>query len=88
VAAVAAAQLQKDVGQDAALEAGVKLVSDESRQVDAGSVLGLREEGCGAAEARKRSVQRGLVKAVAIVVNGGAIRRLLGLLPKACMQRS
>ena len=47
VAAVAAAQSQETVGQDAAFEEGVELVFDELRQVGAGSVFGLGEEGRG-----------------------------------------
>ena len=45
VPTVAAAQAQEAVGQDAAIEKGVKLVLDELRQVGAGSVFGLGEEG-------------------------------------------
>jgi hypothetical protein len=47
VAAVAAAQAQESVGQDAALQERVELVLHELRQVGAGSRLGLREEGRG-----------------------------------------
>jgi hypothetical protein len=47
VAAVAAAQSQEAVGQDAAFEEGVELVFDELRQVGDGSVFGLGEEGRG-----------------------------------------
>jgi hypothetical protein len=46
VAAVAAAQSQEAVGQDAALEEGVELILEELRQVGASSVFGLGEEGC------------------------------------------
>ena len=44
---VAAAQAQEAVGQDAAFEEGVELVLHELRQVGAGSVFGLGEEGRG-----------------------------------------
>ena len=77
VAALAAAQPQEAVGQDAAFEEGVELVFDELRQVRARSIFGLGEEGCGVL--LHQSVQRGLFRAVAIVVDRGAIRRTLGL---------
>ncbi len=44
VAAVTAAQPQKAVGQDAALEEGVELVLHELRQVGAGGIFGLGKE--------------------------------------------
>ena len=47
MAAVAAAQAQEAEGQDAAFEESVELVFDELRQVGAGSVLGLPDEGRG-----------------------------------------
>ena len=47
VAAVAAAQPQEAVGQDAAFEEGVELVLHRSRQVGAGSDFSLGEEGRG-----------------------------------------
>ena len=78
VAAVAAVQAQEAVGQDAALEEGVELVFDELRQVCAGSVFGLSEERRGVL--LHKAVQRGLFRAVAFVVDRGAIRRPLGLL--------
>ena len=77
VAAVAAAQAQEAVGQDAALEEGVELVFDELRQVCAGCVFGLSEERRGVL--LHKAVQRGLFRAVAFVVDRGAIRRPLGL---------
>jgi len=77
VAAVAAVQAQEAVGQDAALEEGVELVFDELRQVGAGSVLGLSEEG--RRVLLHQAVQRGLFRAVALVVDRGAIQRPLGL---------
>ena len=45
VAAILTARAQEAVGQDAAFEEGVELVLDELRQVGAGSVFGLGEEG-------------------------------------------
>jgi hypothetical protein len=45
VAAVSAAQFRDAVGQNAASEEGVELVFDELRQVGAGGVLSLGEEG-------------------------------------------
>ena len=57
MAAVAAAQAQEAVGQDAAFEESVELVFDELRQVGAGSVFGLGEEGCGVL--LHQAVQRG-----------------------------
>ena len=44
VPALAAAQPQKPVGQDAALEEGVELVSDEPGQLGAGAGLGMGDE--------------------------------------------
>ena len=78
MAAVAAVHAQEAVGQDAALQEGVELVLDELRQVGAGSVFGLGEEGCGVL--LHQAVQRGLFRAVALVVDRGAIPRALGLL--------
>jgi len=63
VAAVATAQAQEAVGQDAAFEEGVELVLDELRQVCAGSVFGLSEERRGVL--LHKAVQRGLFRAVA-----------------------
>jgi hypothetical protein len=74
VAAVAAAQAQEAVGQDAAFQEGVELVLDELRQVGAGSVFGLGEEGRGVL--LHQAVQRGLLRAVALVVDRGAITAL------------
>jgi hypothetical protein len=75
--AVAATQAQEAVRQDAAFEEGVELVLDELRQVGAGLGLGLREEGRGVL--LYQAVQRGLFRAVALVVDWDAIRRPLGL---------
>ena len=47
VAAVAAAQAQEALRQDAAFEEGVQLVLDGLRQVGAGRVFGLSEAGRG-----------------------------------------
>ena len=47
----------------------------ELRQVGTGSVFGLGEEG--RSVLLHQAVQRGLLRAVALVVNRGAIRRLL-----------
>jgi len=77
VAAVGAVQAQEAVGQDAAFEEGVEFVFDELRQVGASSVFGLGEEG--RCVLLHQSVQRGLFRAVAIVVDRGAIRSPLGL---------
>ena len=65
VAAVAAAQSQEAVREDAAFEEGVELVLDELRQ--AGPGLSLREEGCGVL--LHQVVQRGLFRAVSLVVD-------------------
>ena len=77
VAAVATVQAQEAVGQDAAFEEGVELILDELRQVGAGRVFGLGEEGRGVL--LNQAVQRGRLGAVALVVNRGAIRRPRGL---------
>ena len=74
MAAVAAVQAQEAVGQDAAFE---ERVLDELRQVCAGCVFGLSEEG--RSVLLHQAVQRGLFRAVAFVVDRGAIRRPLGL---------
>jgi hypothetical protein len=77
VAAVAAAQTQEAVGQDAAFEEGVELVLDELRQVDPSGRLCLGDEG--RSVLLHQPVQRGLFRAVALVVDRGANRRPLGL---------
>ena len=71
VAAVAAAQAQETVGQDAALEEGLKRVFDKLRQVGAASVFGLGEES--RCVLLHQAVQRGLLGSVARVVDRGAI---------------
>jgi hypothetical protein len=65
------------VGQDAALKERVELVFDELRQVGACSVFGLDDEGRGVLP--HQAVQRGLFRAVALLVDRSASRRPLGL---------
>jgi hypothetical protein len=77
VAALAAAQPEEAMGQDAAFEEGVELVLDEARQFTACTGLGLGDEaGC---VLLHQSVQRGLLGTVAFVADRGAVRRPLGL---------
>ncbi|MFO1225318.1 hypothetical protein [Roseateles sp.] len=83
MAALAAAQPEEAMRQDAALEEGVKLVLDESRQLSAGAGLGVRDEA--GSVLLHHVVQRGLLGAVAFVVERCAGRRLLGL-PAAGLQ--
>jgi len=85
VAAVAAAQSQEAVGQDAALQEGVELILDELRQVGASLGLSLLDEG--RRVLLHQAVQRGLFRAVALVVDRGAIRRPLGLLHRGLHAR-
>ena len=77
MAALTAAQSQEAVREDAAFEECVELVFDELRQIGAGLGLSLREE------SRRvllhQTVQRGMFRAMALVVDRGAIRRPLGL---------
>jgi hypothetical protein len=78
VAALAAAQPEHAVGQDAALEEGVDFVLDEARQLRSGAGLGvLNETG---RVLLHQAVQRGLLGAVALVGERSAIWRTLGLL--------
>ena len=77
MAAVAAVQAQEAAGQDAAFNESVELVFDGLRQVGASSVFGLGRERSGVL--LNHAVQGGLLPAVALVVNTGAIRRPLGL---------
>ena len=77
VAAVAAAQPKKAMRQDAALEKGVELILDELRQAGAGGGVDLGEEGLGVL--LHQAVQRGLLGAVALIVDRGAIWRPVGL---------
>ena len=69
VAAVAAAQAQEALRLDAAFKEGVERVLDELRQVGAGRVFGLREEGRGVL--LNQAVQRDLPWAMAVVVDRG-----------------
>ena len=64
--AVAAAQAQEAVGQDAAFEEGVELVFDEPRQRGPGAGLGVGDEACRVL--LHQAVQLGLLGAVAFVV--------------------
>ena len=73
MAALAAAQPQEAVRQDAALEEGVELVFDEARQRRSGAGFGMRDEV--GRVLLHQAVQRGLLGAVALVVKRGAIRR-------------
>ena len=77
VSAVAAAQPQEAVGQDAALEEGIELVHPELRQVDPGGGLDFGEEG--RSVLLHQAVQRGLLGAVTRVVDRGTIGRPVGL---------
>ena len=65
------------MGEDAAFQEGLELVFEERRQVGTGSVFGLGEEG--RSVLLNQAVQHGLLGAVALVVDRGAIRRPLGL---------
>ena len=71
VDAIGAAQAQEAVRLDAALQESVELVFDELRQAGAKGLLGLGEEALGVL--LHQAVQRGLLGAVAIVVDRGAI---------------
>ena len=73
MAAVTATQPQEAVGQDAAFKEGVELVLHELRQVGAGCGLSLLEEGGGVL--LHQAVKHGLLRAVALVVDRGAVRR-------------
>ena len=64
--------------QDAALEVGVELVLDESRQLGTGAGLGVRDEA--GRVLLHEAVQRGLLGAVAFVVERGAFGSPSGLL--------
>ena len=65
------------MGQDAALEEGVELVLDEARQLGTRAGFGVGDEaGC---VLPHQLVQRGLLRAVGLAMNGGAIRCPLGL---------
>jgi hypothetical protein len=65
------------VGQDAALEKSVELVLDEAGQLGAGAGLGVGHEA--GRVLLHNAVQRGLLRAMALVVDRGASWRPLGL---------
>jgi hypothetical protein len=69
VAAVAVAQPQEAVSQDAALQKRVELVPDEGRQVRTCGGFDVRTEGLGVL--LDQSVQRGLLRAAALVADRG-----------------
>jgi hypothetical protein len=77
VPTVAAAQTQEAVGLDTALEEDSELILDKLRRVGSSGVFGLGEEGRGVL--LYQAVQRGLFRAVALVVDPGATRRPLRL---------
>jgi hypothetical protein len=77
IAALAAAQSQEAVRQNAAFEERVELVLDEARQLGASAGFGVRDEA--GHVLLHQSVQGGLLGAVAFIVNRGAIRCPLGL---------
>ena len=78
MAAVAAAQAQEAVRQDAARQEGLELVLDELRQVGTGGGFSFGDEG--RSMLLHQAVQRGLLGAVALAVGRRASRRPLGLL--------
>ncbi|HMO45435.1 MAG TPA: hypothetical protein PKB14_05395 [Rubrivivax sp.] len=67
----------KAVGQDAAFEEGFELVFDEPGQLGTGAGLGVRDEA--GRMLLHQAIQRGLLGAMAFVVERGAIGRPLGL---------
>jgi hypothetical protein len=77
VTAFAAAQPQEAMGEDAALEEGIELVLDEARQLGASAGPGVGDEA--GHMLLHQAVQRGLIRAAALVVKRGAIWRPLGL---------
>lgn len=76
MAALAATQPQKAVGQDAALEKGIELDLDEPRQLRSGAGFGVRDEA--GRVLLHQAVQRGLPGAVVLVVDRAAVGRPLG----------
>jgi hypothetical protein len=60
---------RKPVSQDAALQEGVELVPDEGRQVRTGGGFDVRTEGLGVL--LDQSVQRGLLRAAALLADRG-----------------
>jgi hypothetical protein len=86
VAALAAAQPQEAAGEEAALEKGIELVLDEPRQFGAGAGLGVRDEaGC---VLLHQALQRGLLRSVALVVDGAQSSARWGCRPIACARGS
>ena len=73
MAAVTTAQ-----AQEAAFQKGVELVLHKPWWVGSGGGFSLGEEGCGVL--LHQTVQRGLLGAVTLVVDRGAIRRQMGLM--------
>ena len=69
VAALAAAQPQEAVRQDAASQEGVELVLDERPQFGAGAGLGVGDEA--GRVLLHQTIQRGLLRAMALVVAPG-----------------
>ncbi len=65
------------MGQDAALQEGIKLVFEESRQLGTSAGPGVGDEA--GRVLLRQAVQRGLLGPVAIVVEPGAIWRPLSL---------
>lgn len=65
------------MGEDAALEIGVERVLDEARHLCAGAGLGVGDEA--GRVLLGQAVQRGLLWAVALMVERGAIGSPLGL---------
>ena len=76
--ALAAAQPQEAAGQDAAIQEGVEFVLDEPGQLGAGAGLGAGDEA--GRMLLNQAIPRGLLGAVAFVVDRGAIGRPQGLL--------
>jgi hypothetical protein len=77
VAALTAAQPEEPVRQDAALEDDAEFVLDEALRLGPGAGFGVRDEG--GRVLLHQAVQRGVLRAMALVVGRDAIRRPLGL---------
>ena len=86
VAALAAAQPQDAVRQDAALEDGVELVLDEPGQLRFGAGLGVSDEA--GRVLLYQAVQGGLLGTMAFVVDWRAIRCRWGCLQMPCTRGS
>ena len=82
--ALAAAQPQEAVGQDATLQEDVELVIDEPGQFGAGAGFSVRDE-IGRVLLHQ-AIQRGLLGAVALVVDRGTVQRHPGLPASVLMQ--